>query len=283
VGELDAITTPTLRPSVDALLANGILASSSMCRVCGSSTVGRGRAVFLYKKAKEYGGVVTVQGLCDQPLAIFKLLRPGSGSVGVNGPRAQPGSRACGIAMISSNLSGLTGCDLLRAWFSEEIQFRDPGSLGRPVRHLGEFQRLAFELTGLTVPEEMARAVFKSLATIFRICAGPKAADRVRTAALDLSDRLESFCEKKACVELSHESLVRMAFVIISLGCRISGAFRALPKARSSGERYGRLLSLLMIDVDGFKEINDHFGHMAGNLALKHVAGLLRNFVRETD
>jgi hypothetical protein len=31
--------------------------------------------VFLYKKAKEYGGVVTVQGLREQPLAIFKLLR----------------------------------------------------------------------------------------------------------------------------------------------------------------------------------------------------------------
>jgi anti-anti-sigma regulatory factor len=29
----------------------------------------------LYKKAKEYGGVVTVHGLRDQPAAIFKLLR----------------------------------------------------------------------------------------------------------------------------------------------------------------------------------------------------------------
>jgi hypothetical protein len=29
----------------------------------------------LYKKTREYGGVVTVQGLRDQPLAIFKLLR----------------------------------------------------------------------------------------------------------------------------------------------------------------------------------------------------------------
>jgi diguanylate cyclase (GGDEF)-like protein len=38
-----------------------------------------------------------------------------------------------------------------------------------------------------------------------------------------------------------------------------------------------------MIDVDGFKEINDRFGHLAGNAALKHLAGLLRNFVRETD
>jgi diguanylate cyclase (GGDEF)-like protein len=38
-----------------------------------------------------------------------------------------------------------------------------------------------------------------------------------------------------------------------------------------------------MFDVDGFKAINDHFGHLAGNAALKHVAGILRRFVRETD
>jgi anti-sigma B factor antagonist len=76
VGELDAITTPTLRPSVDALLAerhSRVVVDVSGLRLIDSRGVGG--LVFLYKKAKEYGGVVTVQGLCDQPLAIFKLLR----------------------------------------------------------------------------------------------------------------------------------------------------------------------------------------------------------------
>jgi anti-sigma B factor antagonist len=45
----------------------------SALRLIDSSGVGA--VVFLYKKAKEYGGVVTVLGLCDQPLSIFKLLR----------------------------------------------------------------------------------------------------------------------------------------------------------------------------------------------------------------
>jgi diguanylate cyclase (GGDEF)-like protein len=66
-----------------------------------------------------------------------------------------------------------------------------------------------------------------------------------------------------------------------------------LPNFRSLSERfdneikratrYGRLLSLIMFDLDGFKEINDRCGHLAGNAVLKHVAGLLRGFVRETD
>ena len=76
VGELDAITTPILRPSVDALLAERhprVVVDMSGLRLIDSSGVGV--VVFLYKKAKAYGGVVTVQGPCDQPLAILKLLR----------------------------------------------------------------------------------------------------------------------------------------------------------------------------------------------------------------
>ena len=75
-GELVAVTTPDLRPSVEALLAARhprVVVDVSGLRIIDSRGVGG--LVSLYKKAKEYGGVVTVQGLCDQPLAIFKLLR----------------------------------------------------------------------------------------------------------------------------------------------------------------------------------------------------------------
>jgi anti-sigma B factor antagonist len=75
-GELDAVTIPDLRPSIDALVAEQhprIVVDLSHLRLIDSSGVGA--LVFLYKKAKEYGGVVTVRGLRDQPLSIFKLLR----------------------------------------------------------------------------------------------------------------------------------------------------------------------------------------------------------------
>jgi len=66
-----------------------------------------------------------------------------------------------------------------------------------------------------------------------------------------------------------------------------------LPNRRLFGERYARVvarshsfgepLSLLLVDVDGLKEINDRSGHLAGNRALQHVARLLRDRKRAED
>ena len=48
-------------------------------------------------------------------------------------------------------------------------------------------------------------------------------------------------------------------------------------------KRSGIPTSLVMVDVDHFKSVNDAYGHETGNLALKHLAKILRNEVRTTD
>jgi diguanylate cyclase (GGDEF)-like protein len=52
---------------------------------------------------------------------------------------------------------------------------------------------------------------------------------------------------------------------------------------RMRHERYRRPVSLLMIDLDHFKSINDSYGHEAGDEVLRKVAGLLTASIRDVD
>ena len=47
--------------------------------------------------------------------------------------------------------------------------------------------------------------------------------------------------------------------------------------------RYQRGLSVIMIDIDLFKEVNDQHGHQTGDLVLKEVVDILKNNTRKTD
>jgi diguanylate cyclase (GGDEF)-like protein len=47
--------------------------------------------------------------------------------------------------------------------------------------------------------------------------------------------------------------------------------------------RYGRTFALVLCDLDGFKELNDRFGHPAGDEALQSFAGTLRHALRKGD
>jgi len=47
--------------------------------------------------------------------------------------------------------------------------------------------------------------------------------------------------------------------------------------------RYKKKVSLLFIDIDGFKRINDRFGHVVGSQALSEMGQVFRKILRETD
>lgn len=48
-------------------------------------------------------------------------------------------------------------------------------------------------------------------------------------------------------------------------------------------QRYGQKLSLLMMDIDHFKSVNDTFGHDAGDEVLVNIANILKTWTRKTD
>ncbi len=57
----------------------------------------------------------------------------------------------------------------------------------------------------------------------------------------------------------------------------------ALEQEWKRAQRYHHPFSIVMLDLNHFKRINDQFGHQKGDVALQHAAALLKQNLRETD
>jgi diguanylate cyclase (GGDEF)-like protein len=58
---------------------------------------------------------------------------------------------------------------------------------------------------------------------------------------------------------------------------------QSLAKLIDRVSRYEESAAMIFVDVDGLKQINDSFGHIAGDAALVQVAQVLRESVRQSD
>lgn len=95
---------------------------------------------------------------------------------------------------------------------------------------------------------------------------------------------LSGLRDEHAALALREADALRMAELdeLTGLGnYRMFSRQLAAEVARS--RRYDDPFSLVLMDLDGFKAINDELGHLAGDDALRHVAAALRETLREED
>ncbi len=59
--------------------------------------------------------------------------------------------------------------------------------------------------------------------------------------------------------------------------------FRKLSEEQARARRYGSTFTVLMLDLDSFKEINDRMGHLAGDRYLQKVGEVIRETMRSAD
>lgn len=99
---------------------------------------------------------------------------------------------------------------------------------------------------------------------------GLAALERLTAELAELKARLEA-AEALADRDTLSPVLNRRAFL------------RELHRTMSEVERYKTAASVLYIDLDGFKALNDQYGHSAGDAILRNVGLILLDSVRESD
>jgi two-component system cell cycle response regulator len=110
----------------------------------------------------------------------------------------------------------------------------------------------------------------------------------VQAGASDFLEKpfsLEQFAARLSRIE--REKVLREKLFISAITDELTGLYnrrhfyRNLRREIQRVKRQGHPLSLIMLDVDGFKEFNDHHGHLKGDALLKTVARVLGLSVRE--
>lgn len=103
----------------------------------------------------------------------------------------------------------------------------------------------------------------------------------VSEAAIDVIERLTAERNEIAAKLALAEELADRDTLAPTLNRR--AFLRELHRTMSEVERYKTPAAVLYMDLDGFKAVNDAYGHAAGDAILRHVGTVLLDSVRESD
>ncbi|MDQ2864858.1 MAG: diguanylate cyclase [Candidatus Eremiobacteraeota bacterium] len=116
------------------------------------------------------------------------------------------------------------------------------------------------------------------------VFAGRSPRDAMDLRERDLMQLMGLFISAALEREQQNERIERMAFNDSLTGLPNRALFHdRIENALAAARRYARGFAVMYVDIDKFKEINDGFGHAAGDAVLKEVARRLRAALRESD
>ena len=230
------------------------------------------RQIHLFQTGQSLSSLIDLDRLIPQALDV--LLREMQASVG------------CAFTLKDGAIPSLTELKNLPAEFAEQLinallpQFDDSTSLGQPSSDvavkLAKLQQQREQIWMLPLRDG---DVLKGGIVICDVTAhvvAPASLADLRYLCDQIALAFENACRYQDAQELMYTDdltgLYNHRFMQISLSREIRRS-----------KRYGLKFSLLFLDLDRFKEINDNYGHLAGSAALQEVGHLLVDCVRDVD
>ena len=189
------------------------------------------------------------------------------------------------LGVSSGGMVGLSDGELMPADISAELAARDHAvaASGRPARSLDRFVVDGRDLECATVrfpyPDDDGRILGTGFVAI-----------DVRGYGLNNAEGMGSASALQRAQHTIEE--LRRAVEDMKLRATTDRLTGALNRGRLEEnahfellrfERYDHPVSLLFIDIDHFKQVNDTYGHAAGDQVLRHTSEILRQCMRTTD
>lgn len=178
--------------------------------------------------------------------------------------------------------------------FLPSIADRAPAGLSASVRNLGLLSAMCVPLTSFAEPPRKEGEAAPATSSERRRFAENAKDVLLGCIYLDSDATTYSFREEDlylfltlanhATTALLKERLYRQAITDPLTRLFTRGHFeRSLREARRRFEANRVPYSLVMIDLDGFKQVNDTRGHLMGDAVLREIGQLLRNLMRQDD
>jgi diguanylate cyclase (GGDEF)-like protein len=120
-------------------------------------------------------------------------------------------------------------------------------------------EAISFAYFGMSLGRSAGNLLMESIVVVLCLSVADTARESyLRTLNLARTDELTGLLNRRAFLRAAEQEIERQA-------------------------RYGGEFSIMLLDLDGFKSLNDEHGHFVGDLALRNLAEAIRNNIRRAD
>jgi diguanylate cyclase (GGDEF)-like protein len=170
-----------------------------------------------------------------------------------------------------------TTLELAPSWALTKVQASGRGARSELTKADAEKLRAPFRAS-LAAPVQVDGSLWGAVAVTY------VDASDAHEEALPQLERVAELISLAVSNSEARERLTHMATTDALTGLLNHGAFhQRIEEEVARSARHGGALSLALLDLDHFKQVNDHYGHRIGDAVLQGVAGLMRSEARASD